>query len=77
MDSREKNTVTYEIKRHIGVIDNRQNGWTRELNLVSWNDGPEKYDIRDWDPTHSKMSKGITLTVDELRTVAELWFENQ
>lgn len=63
--------VKYEIKRHIAVLStNERSGWTKEANIVSWNGGPEKLDIRDWNPDHSKMAKGITLTSDEARTLS-------
>lgn len=59
------NQINYEIKEHIGIISENKNGWKKELNLVSWNDNDPKYDIRDWNPTHDKMSRGITLTEEE------------
>lgn len=59
------NQFNCEIKEHIGIISESKNGWTKELNLVSWNDNDPKYDIRDWDPKHEKMSRGITLTEEE------------
>lgn len=59
------NQINCEIKKHIGIISESKNGWTKELNLVSWNDNEPKYDIRDWDPKHEKMSRGITLTEEE------------
>lgn len=63
--------VKHEIKRHIAVLStNERSGWTKEANIVSWNGGPEKLDIRDWNPDHSKMAKGITLTSDEARTLS-------
>ena len=34
----------------------------RQLNMVSWNGNPPKYDIRDWSPDGSRMGKGISLT---------------
>lgn len=64
--------ITFEITEHIGVISENARGWTKELNLVSWNDRDPKYDIRDWDPDHEKMSKGITLTEEEAMTLKEL-----
>ena len=33
--------------------------------MKSRNDNDPKYDIRDWNPTHDKMSRGITLTEEE------------
>ena len=62
--------ITWEIKRHLAVLNkNEKSGWTREANLISWNGGPEKLDIRDWKPDHSKMSKGLALTSDEARAL--------
>lgn len=58
--------IKFEIVKEIGVLGDTARGWTKELNLVSWNDKPAKYDIRDWSPDHEKMSKGITLTAEEL-----------
>ena len=64
--------VTFEIVENIGIIASYATGWTKELNLVSWNGGAVKYDIRDWDPAHEHMSRGVTLHEKEMRTVIEL-----
>jgi hypothetical protein len=57
--------LKFEIIEAIGVLSESASGWKKELNLVSWNDRAPKYDIRDWDPDHGKMGKGITLSIDE------------
>ena len=44
----------------------RPRGWERQLNLISWNDGEPKYDIRDWSPDGTRMGKGISLSGEEL-----------
>ena len=62
----------YEIVKELGVISEGARGWTKELNLVSWNEHEPKYDIRDWSPDHSRMGKGVTLTADELASLKEL-----
>ena len=60
--------IRCEMKQHLGVLSkNEKTGWTTEANIVSWNGGQDKVDIRDWSPDHSKFSKGKTLT----RTEAE------
>ena len=64
--------IKFEIVEEIGVISESTKGWTKELNLVSWNDGTPKYDLRDWDPNHEKMGKGVTLTEDEIRKLKKL-----
>ena len=48
--------VRFEIKEKIGVIAEYPSGWSKEINLVSWNDAAPKYDIRDWDSNHEHMS---------------------
>lgn len=60
------NEISYEIVKKIGVINRYPTGWSKEINLVSWNEGPAKYDIRDWAPDHEHMSRGATLTEQEL-----------
>ena len=64
--------IKYEIIKHIGVISEGSKGWKKEVNLISWNDATPKYDIRDWSEDHTKMGKGITLTADEARELAQL-----
>ena len=64
--------IKFEIKETIGVLSISAKGWTKELNLVSWNDKEAKYDLREWDPEHEKMGKGITLSKDELLKLKEL-----
>lgn len=49
------------------MISTSTKGWTKELNIVSWNGAAPKYDIRDWAQDHEKMGKGITLTEEEAR----------
>ena len=57
--------ITYKITEEVGVISENSRGWTKELNLVSWNDREPKYDIREWSPEHDKMGKGVTLSKEE------------
>lgn len=61
--------IKYELKMQLGEISTSSKGWTKELNLISWNGAAPKYDIRDWAPEHEKMGKGITLTEEEARTL--------
>ena len=44
----------------------------KELNLVSWNDGEPKYDIRVWNEDHNRMGKGTTFTTAELSNLKKL-----
>lgn len=58
---------TYTIEEHIGVLQTSEGGWTKELNLISWNKKPAKYDIREWSEDHKKMSRGVTLSGAEMK----------
>lgn len=63
---------TYDIIETIGVISEGTRGWQKELNLISWGGKDAKYDIRDWAPEHAKMTKGVTLTKEDLRSIRDL-----
>ena len=58
--------IKYEIIKPIGVLSTSASGWTKELNLMSWNDGEPKYDLRSWSPDRKRRGKGVTLSADEL-----------
>lgn len=62
---RSSDNIYFEMMEHIGVLSRRDNGWAKEVNIVAWNGGKGKVDIREWDPSHVRMTKGITLYEDE------------
>lgn len=61
--------LKFEITERIGVLSENAKGWTKELNKVSWNEREPKYDLREWNPDHTRMGKGITLTDEEVETL--------
>jgi hypothetical protein len=64
--------IKYEIIRKIGVLSTSASGWTKELNLVSWNDREPKYDLRDWSADRQRRGKGVTLSKVELLALKKL-----
>ncbi len=64
--------IKYDIIKEIGVLSENSKGWRKELNLISWNGGEPKYDLRDWAPAHEKMGKGTTMTQDEMIKLKEI-----
>lgn len=64
--------LNYEIRQTIGVLSESPKGWTKELNLVSWNGRDPKYDLRDWAPGKEKMGKGVTMTEDEVKQLKDI-----
>jgi len=61
----------YEIVEKIALLSESSKGWTKELNLISWNDRDPKYDIREWSPDGEKMGKGITLSDEEVAVLKD------
>lgn len=68
---RNSQDISCEIVEQLLVIEERNAGWNLELNLIKWNDGEPKYDIRPWNEDHSRSGKGLTLTLDNLRAIVK------
>lgn len=64
--------LKYEIVENLGILSVNQKGWRKELNLVSWNEREAKFDLREWNEEHTRMSKGITFTSEEARVLYEI-----
>lgn len=60
------------IYKHIGNLSNENNGWTKELNYVSWDNREPVYDIRTWSQDHTNYGKGVTLTSGEMKILQNL-----
>lgn len=71
MADRNNAEVTFDIIEHIAVIKSNENGWNKEVNIVAWNGGQPKVDIREWNPEHDRMTRGITLTEPEAEKMAK------
>ena len=63
-------SITFEIVRNVGVIEEYPTGWKKELNVIAWNGNEPKYDIRDWNPEHTHMSRGITFEMKMAKKLA-------
>lgn len=59
----------FKIIKNYATLSGKEGGWTKELNLVAWNDCEPAVEIRSWGPDHEKMSKGIKLTQEELKAL--------
>lgn len=62
--------IKYEITEKLGVLSERGD-WTKEINMVSWNERPAKFDLRDWNHEEGRMGKGVTLTDEEAKNLIE------
>ncbi|MBO4688397.1 MAG: hypothetical protein J5636_07770 [Clostridiales bacterium] len=64
--------IKSEVVKEIGILSTSKSNWNREVNIIRWNDGKPKLDIRDWAPDHERAGKGITLTAEEVAVLKEL-----
>lgn len=62
----------YKIYKHIGVLSAENNGWTKELNFISWEDREPVYDIRAWNRNHTEYGKGVTITTGQMAVLKKL-----
>ena len=68
----------YDLEQNFATLSRREartgTVYTKELNLVSFNDADPVYDLRNWSENTAgerRMGKGITLTLDELRELRD------
>lgn len=64
--------IKFDIIEKLGTIGEGSKGWSKEVNIISWNGRKPKIDIRDWDENNEKMGKGLTLIKEELKTLKGL-----
>ena len=70
-------TFNFEILEHIGILDTSYGGWTTELNIVRFSrpdgsPGRAMHDLRAWNPEHTRMGKGLRLTDDAVKALAQI-----
>lgn len=60
--------INYTIEKNLATFSKSDNGYSLELNLISFNGNPAKYDLRRWLRVNgqAKMLKGIALSKDEM-----------
>ena len=63
--------ITSTITKPLAVLGENGKGYTKEANFISWNGNAAKLDIREWHPNHERCGKGITLTDDNKKQLAE------
>lgn len=67
-----KKEFTYTIEKECGIVSTA-GSLPLELNVISYNGAPAKYDLRRWRTVDSqkKMQKGLVLTAEELRDLRD------
>lgn len=63
--------MEFTIFKHIAGLSAPNNGMTKELNFISWNNREPVYDIRTWNADHTEFGKGVTLTYNEMKALKQ------
>lgn len=61
--------ITMNVVKKLAVL-REVKGYSKELRIVSWNQGEPKLDIREWKPD-GKCGSGITLSDEEGQLLLE------
>lgn len=72
MEGNMRREIGYEVIQTFGVFDETESGWTKEVNLISWNGNEPKIDIRSWSPDHTKSSKIGTLSKEAAQRLGQI-----
>lgn len=62
---------SYEVIEEIGQVgESSTSGWSTRVNLISWNGGKPKIDIRSWNEDMTRMGKGTSLSEEDAKDLA-------
>ena len=64
--------ITFTIEEELGDLQVASNGWKKQLTYTSWNGRNPKFDLRSWSDDHNAMTKGLTLTKEEMVKLKEI-----
>lgn len=64
--------ITFTIEEILGNLSEGSNGWKKQLTYTSWNNRDPKFDLRSWDADHNAMTKGLTLTKEEMLKLKDI-----
>ncbi len=64
--------ITFTIEEELGDLSVASNGWKKQLTYTSWNGRNPKFDLRSWSDDHNSMTKGLTLTKEEMVKLKEI-----
>lgn len=73
-ERKEMQKITCEVIEHVATISEASNGFSLELNKISYDGKPAKLDLRRWKALlrgDKKMLKGVTLTREEAEALRD------
>ena len=64
--------VNFEIYKVLGTLSENKDGWKKQLTCTSWGRYNPKFDLRSWDSEYNGMTKGLTLSLEEITALRDL-----
>lgn len=72
MSRETRKAIQCTLKHHLGTLRENEKGWSREVNVVSWEGAASRLDIRDWSKNKDRSSKGVTFTRAEVERLRDM-----
>ena len=72
MNREPRKAIQCTLKHHLGTLRENEKGWSREVNVVSWEGAASRLDIRDWSKNKDRSSKGVTFTRAEVERLRDM-----
>lgn len=72
MAREQRKAIQCTLKHHLGKLRENEKGWSREVNIISWEGAQSRLDIRDWSKGKDRSSKGITFTRAEVERLRDM-----
>ena len=72
MNREPRKAIQCTLKHHLGTLRESEKGWSREVNVVSWEGAASRLDIRDWSKNKDRSSKGVTFTRAEVERLRDM-----
>ena len=72
MAREQRKAIQCTLKHHLGKLRENEKGWSREVNIISWEGALSRLDIRDWSKGKDRSSKGITFTRAEVERLRDM-----
>ncbi len=72
MNRDSRKAIQCTVKHHLGTLRENEKGWSREVNVVSWEGAASRLDIRDWSKNKDRSSKGVTFTRAEVEHLRDM-----
>ena len=74
--SNSNDKISFEVKEVLGALGPRkETGYQKLITICSFNNGEDRVDIREWNESMDRMSKGLRITESECEELYKILTE--